>query len=271
LFAFLAVNRARPATRETLAEHLWSTSTETQARKYLRQTIWQLQAALSSSDRSPGAFFTIDTDSIQLNPRADVWLDVRFFEDASIATSGVAGSTLSAEQAATLRRAVDMYQGDLLEGWYQDWCLFERERLQLLYLSMLDKLVTYEESRQSFESAVIFAEQILRHDRAHERAHQRLMRLHYLAGDRTAALRQFDKCVAALASELDVAPARETKELREQIRHDHLETALPEHELLRQAPDPIGALKRVMTQLTALHDLLEAELGTLEHPPSSNS
>ena len=34
-----------------------------------------------------------------------------------------------------------VYRGDLLEGCYQDWCLFERERLQNAYLAMLDKLM----------------------------------------------------------------------------------------------------------------------------------
>jgi len=28
---------------------------------------------------------------------------------------------------------VDLYQGDLLEGWYQDWLLCERERLQNMF------------------------------------------------------------------------------------------------------------------------------------------
>jgi hypothetical protein len=37
---------------------------------------------------------------------------------------------LNEAQAQLLKDAVNLYCGDLLEGWYQDWCLFERERLQ---------------------------------------------------------------------------------------------------------------------------------------------
>ena len=34
-----------------------------------------------------------------------------------------------------------LYRGDLLTGWYQDWCLIERERYQCMFVSLLDKLM----------------------------------------------------------------------------------------------------------------------------------
>jgi len=40
-----------------------------------------------------------------------------------------------------LQEAVRLSYADLLEGWYQDWCLYERERLQNIYLLILDKLM----------------------------------------------------------------------------------------------------------------------------------
>jgi hypothetical protein len=63
---------------------------------------------------------------------------------------------------------------------------------------------------------------ILRVDRAHEQAHRRMMRLHALRGDRTAALRQYEQCVAALAEELGVQPTRRTLTLYDRIRADRL-------------------------------------------------
>jgi DNA-binding SARP family transcriptional activator len=64
---------------------------------------------------------------------------------------------------------------------------------------------------------------ILRHDPAREGTHRSLMRLHALAGDRTAALRQFERCVAALREELGVPPSRRTRELAESIRADGID------------------------------------------------
>jgi hypothetical protein len=48
------------------------------------------------------------------------------------------------------------------------------------------------------------------------------MRLKYLARDRTAALRQYDRCVTALDEELGVQPAAQTVALYNQMRVDQL-------------------------------------------------
>jgi DNA-binding SARP family transcriptional activator len=48
------------------------------------------------------------------------------------------------------------------------------------------------------------------------------MRLYYRAGDRTAALRQFERCITALCEELDVRPGKRTLVLYDQIRKDQM-------------------------------------------------
>ncbi len=127
---------------------------------------------------------------------------------------------LNASHAQLLKAAVELYRGDLLEGWYQDWCLFERERLQNLNLLILDKLIAYSEDQHQYEAGLEFGDRILRLDRAHERTYQRMMRLHHLAGDRAGALRIYQRCANALQEELGVKPGLRTTQLLEQIRAD---------------------------------------------------
>ena len=83
---------------------------------------------------------------------------------------------------------------------------------------ILDKLLVYCMSHEEFEAGQRYGGLILRYDRARERTHQLLMRLHYLAGDRTGALRQYERCVVALREELGVRPDRRTVALYEEIR-----------------------------------------------------
>ena len=49
------------------------------------------------------------------------------------------------------------------------------------------------------------------------------MRLHYMTGNRTAALRQYRACVEALDEELGVGPAQSTQRLYQQICSDQVE------------------------------------------------
>ena len=224
LFCYLLLHRERPLTREILANMFWGGYTTAQSRKYLRQALWQLQGMLAAGvDDSRSRVLRVAPDSIGIDSQAEMWLDVEMFERAFMQVQNIVGNRLEEHQADALREAVQLYRGELLEGWYQDWCLFHRERLQNIYLAMLDKLMCYSEAHALYRAGLEYGERVLALDRAHERTHQRMLRLLYLSGDRAGALRQFDRCVRSLAEELDVKPAARTLELHEQVRADSLE------------------------------------------------
>jgi DNA-binding SARP family transcriptional activator len=160
-----------------------------------------------------------DTDWVQANTES-VRVDVATLEDAFAPVRSTPGELIPKERAEALKRAVPLYQGDLLEGCYEDWCVYERERLKAMYLAILEKLLGYCEIRGEPEEGFVYGEQLLRNDHAHERAHWRLMRLHYLAGDRTGAIRQFEQCQKALMEELGIGPGEMVRALCEQVRRE---------------------------------------------------
>lgn len=240
--------------RESLAELLWPDSTETQQRKYLRQAIWRLQNALRSACPSDAGPVIVTHDWLQRNAELDLTLDVQQFERAFTHTQDVAARDLDESRVQMLEAAVSLYQGDLLEGWYEDWCHFERERLQNMLLVMLDKLMRQCEVHHRYEAGLEFGGRILRFDRAREQTHRRLMRLHCLAGDRTAALRQFATCESALAEELGVKPSRRTLALLDQIKSDVLDE--PESEAALGAGAQPATLSEILSRLKELRSLV---------------
>jgi DNA-binding SARP family transcriptional activator len=218
LFCYLLLYRDRPHPRETLAGLLWPESTTAQSLKYLRHTLWQLQTVLDCDNcAKDSSVIQADAEWVRFDPGAAVWLDVAEFERAFARVQGATDQELDAQ---ALQTALALYQGDLLAGWYQGWCLFERERLQRMYLALLEKRMALCEAQGDYEAGLDNGALALRYDMAQERIHRRLMRLHYLAGDRTAALRQYERCATFLRQELDVAPSKCTLALYEQIRLD---------------------------------------------------
>src|SRR6266700_642820 len=192
LFCYLLLNRNREHPREVLANLLWCENTTAQSKSYLRKALWQLQYTLEcQTSLSTNCILLVDSDWIQINAKADMWLDVEMFEQAYTPVMGIPGEKLDYHRAQALRSAVELYRADLLEDCYQNWCLYERQRFQHMYLSMLDKLMGYSEVNREYEAGLSHGMQILHYDRAHEATYRRLMRLFYLAGDRTGALRQF--------------------------------------------------------------------------------
>jgi DNA-binding SARP family transcriptional activator len=273
LFCYLLIYRNRSHPRETLASLLWGDSSTAQSRKYLRQALWQLQAALDSQTE-PGndRVLLVEPDRVRLNPVAGLWLDVAVFEQACARVQDVPGQALDAPRVQALRDAVDLYRGDLLEGWFYDWCLYERERLQNMYLAILDKLMDHCEVWGAYEAGLAYGARILCCDHARERTHRRLMRLYYLAGDRTAALRQYDHCVEALRRELAVKPSARTLALYEQIRTERfvgpVQPPSPGTATRPSGPSPwrevLDQLRQLRTTLAEVHCQLEEGIQAVE-------
>jgi DNA-binding SARP family transcriptional activator len=218
LLGYLLLYRERPHHREVLAGTLWPESTSTQSRKYLRQGLWQI-GALQADPRAGSTVITTSADWVRVDPAA-LWLDVAELERAFIPVRLIAGEHLDEAQADALKQAAGLYRGNLLEGCYQDWCIYERERLKAMHIAILEKLLGHCEGNSAPEEGLAYGEELLRNEPAHERGHWRLMRLLYLAGDRTGALRQFERCRNALSDELGVAPGQRTRALYERIRAD---------------------------------------------------
>jgi DNA-binding SARP family transcriptional activator len=272
LLCYLLVHRARPHPRESLAAQLWGDASTEKSKKYLRQALWHLQGVFES-EPAGGELLRAEHDWVQLNSSCDLWLDVEIFERAYTSARGRRNAPLTDEAREGLRDAVELYRGDLLEGWYQDWCLFERERLQNMYLLMLDRLVGDCERGDDYEEGQRYGALVLRQDRARERTHRQLMRLHYRAGDRTAALRQYARCEAALREELNVAPDSRTAELHRQIRADRLaprdEAAGAERESdpassQLSLPEVLGRLRQLQQVVADAQQRIQHDIQSIE-------
>jgi DNA-binding SARP family transcriptional activator len=272
LFGYLALYRSRPHSRESVASLLWGNTSTAQSKAYLRKALWQLQEVLDA----PGTpaeqhLLLVEPEWVQLNAKADLWLDVEVFERAFNAAQGISGDHITTECAQELQSAADLYRGDLLEGCYQDWCLYERERLQNMYIAILDKLMGYCEAHREYERGLIYGASILRYDRTREQTYRRLMRLHVLSGDRTGALREYRRCVATLLEELNVAPTSYTTALYEQIRANQFDgvssgSLSQSAAQLSQASlaETLANLKRIETTAIQLYQQIQNSLQMIE-------
>ncbi|MCP5096144.1 MAG: hypothetical protein GY943_11370 [Chloroflexi bacterium] len=220
LLVYLIIHANQPHEREKLSVQLWPNIPENRAKKYLRQALWQLQNSLNDAILPEDSIVQLEGSWVQFNLTNSIWIDVNQYYQTFLQVRDVTAQAMSVKQIATVSAAVDLYRGEFVTGWYHDWCLLERERFQSMLLAMLDKLIDCCLINQQFERGTEYAMQMLRYDKARERSHRRLMRLYYLAGNRTAALRQYEQCAAALAQELNVKPSQRTVALYQHIQMD---------------------------------------------------
>lgn len=256
LFSYLLLSRNHSQSREVICEELWGDRPASKSKKYLRQALWRLQLALRDASDANRSELVADADWIQINPSPGFWLDITQFEQSFNCLKDKDARDLSLMDFNSIQSATDLYRGDLLEGWYQDWCLFERERFQIMYLMLLDKLVQYCEIHGHYSAGLFYGTEILRHDHAYERAHRQMMRLYFLAGDRTQALHQYQRCAAALQKELDIEPSESTRQLYEQIRSDAFPTSPGDNLPLPKTSDSTQSISRMLSKLERFSDEL---------------
>lgn len=269
LLCYLLVHRDRPRNREQLSELLWPGGAPERTRKYLRQALWQLQHVRDDARPTTPRLVVTDGTWVRINPAAAVDLDLDRFEDAYTRCGVPGGAALDRESAATLGAAVQLYRGDLLEGWYQDWCRLERDRFRNMFQSMLDRLLAHSTACGEYQAGEAYGLRSLRYDPARERTHRALMELYLAAGEQGAALRQFRACHDALGTELGVRPSRETVALHERVRRASGDPERPEQaarlapvsDLLDRLRDVRGALADIERQVTRDIRTIEVLLG----------
>jgi ABC-type oligopeptide transport system substrate-binding subunit/DNA-binding SARP family transcriptional activator len=241
LLAYLAVT-GQPHTREHLAALFWPEADTEHARGALRKVLAALRAAIGEAWIAAEG----DTLGLRLAERGQgagagdrgaestfeaVELDVARFraEIAAARAHAHAANVPCPECQARLTAAADLYRGDLLAGFtlpdcpaFDEWLFFEAEGLRRDLADALQRLVASHATGGELELAIAAARRWLALDPLHEPAHRSLMRLFALAGQRTAALRQYEECSRILAAELAAQPSPETRTLHQEIQAGRL-------------------------------------------------
>ena len=195
--------------RETLAAFLWPDCSQEQAGSYLRQALWDFNKAAGEG------WILKDSQSISLNPQADVWVDVHIFE--SLLAKWKSELRDEATQISILSEAVDLYQNDFLAGFslhdspaFDDWQILQTEAFRLQLNQALEALVHLHFTRGEYKPAIDHAQRWLAMDSLNETVHRALMQLYEDTGQPNAALRQYESCQKILWDELGVTPEAET-------------------------------------------------------------
>lgn len=266
LLSYLVLYRHRFHPREVLASLLWGDQPDERARNCLNTALWRLRNVLEPSSIERGSYLvTNPSGEIGFNHASDYWLDLAILEEEAnrILTRPV--HLLNVEHIVRVEAALQLYQGDLMEGFYEDWVLRERERVRDLYLHCLAHLMGFYSEQKMIGKAIDYGQQILRLDPLHEEIHRALMRLYVQNGQRTLAIRQYESCMRLLEQELSVAPMEETQALLTQIASDL--PALPLPASSRPELPPIATVDQTVMQLqrviehfaAAQRELLQAQ------------
>ncbi len=266
LLAYLLLHRRLSHPREVLADVFWGNESEDRARSCLTTALWRLRRVVDA-DSSGSSFLRSVSGNISLDPSAQYWLDVDCFEQAAHQVLRQPFASVAPALITRLEEVLRLYRGDLLEGFYDDWALAEREHLRLKYHDSLAYLVAYHKHHGAWEESLSAAERLLQNDAVREDIHREVMELYARTGRRSRALRQYELCRAILAREFGAAPMEETEALRERVLRDevaqsHVKPPRPAStdmsQLIKESRRVYRRLQATMDQFRHVMELIES-------------
>jgi DNA-binding SARP family transcriptional activator len=207
LLAYLAI--ATPAgfhRRDTMLSLFWPEMDQERARRALRQAVHFLRSTLGAD-----VVQTRGGEDIGLASDA-LWCDARAFDDALA--------------RGALAEALELYRGDLLEGFFisdassdfEEW--LEKERVRLRQRATIAAWTLSDESAAAGRGAQAaeWARWAAARAPDDERAQRRLMTLLDRQGDRTGALRVYEQLAQRAQTEFEAEPSAESRALVASIR-----------------------------------------------------
>ncbi len=212
IFRYLIAQPKYCASKDALMTILWSEDAPEVALRKLQIAVSALRRSLNSgySPDAGGGYILYRDPFYLLNPAVTMHTDVDEFLSLWQAGRCAGGS----EAAKSFEQASHLYTNSfLVEDIYADWSTARREKLSQVYLTMCHELTSYHLEAGRYEDAEKWASEILKGDRCDEKAYRQLMYIYSAQGQRSEALRQYQRCKRILAEELGIAPTPETVNL----------------------------------------------------------
>jgi DNA-binding SARP family transcriptional activator len=188
LLGYLAVHgRGRPVARTALAERLWDDNEPERAAGRLRSALWRLP--------KPGGRQLVSCTPTTVRLAPSVAVDLWEAED----------------QARGLRQAdaparPEMFVGDLLPDWTEDWLVVERESFRQIRLHALERTSARQCELGNYAAALAAALAAVRCEPLRESAQRQVISVHLAEGNHAEALRQYQSFRRLLAAELGLPP-----------------------------------------------------------------
>ncbi len=226
LLVYLLLEGDRLHSRSALAAMLWPESPSAKAHNSLSVALTQLRGMIARPD-APHLPIIATPQTLQRNPLAEIVLDVERFDAVldSCAAHRHRDMPRCLACARHLAEALALVRGEFLEGLaanlspsFEDWLVMKRSRLSVRIYGVRLTLVAHHEQRGDSGAALDCLRRLLVDAPWDEDVNRHAMRILAQSGQRTAALKQYQDCVAVLDHEFGMPPSAETDELAGQIR-----------------------------------------------------
>ncbi len=219
LIKLLVAQDGQKVPRDVIIEALWPGPPSESNRLTLNSMLHRVRKLLESDGVSEKNDTCILQEGNLLGFNLDtVWTDVGEFLSRIETAVRMKHGNERKKAVEEYEKAFALYRGDFLpEDLYEDWAAEARDRIRLVYFKASEDAAEISDSLGDKSKTALLYEKLFHADPCNEKACRWLMSWHLAAGQRSEAIRIFERCQRALSKELDVEPDAKTKSLYRSI------------------------------------------------------
>jgi DNA-binding SARP family transcriptional activator len=129
--------------------------------------------------------------------------------------------SISKEEKITYSiKAVEMYKGDFMPGYYDGWCEELRVKYKNMFINLNEELIQLLETNARYDEAVKYSELLLKEDRLNDSAHLSIINSYSKLGNINMAKNRYELMLKIYDEELGEQPTAKTLKLIKSILED---------------------------------------------------
>ena len=222
LFKILITNQNELMSKEKLAEMISPKKDQKSAIRDFKVALNALNNVIEPNreKRATPYFINKHNSRYGLNPKASITIDKNKFENLIRTGLKSANEKHTNNAINELSEAISLYKGNYLPNClYQDWSREVRERYKQLFIQGAEVLSELYYKNEKYQKAIETAEKIIAEESTIEKSYQIIMKSYNKIGERSQALKTYQRCVDNLDKELSVVPTKKTNEIHKNIKN----------------------------------------------------
>ena len=208
LFVYLlCTNKGR--TSEQIAAALWPDMSPAKAIGNFHVNLHRARRAVLPN------LFVLEEGKYRINRDLGIWFDVAEFEKETrlaFASRGEEGL-----RAASLEKAIELYHGDFMDGFFSEWVEDYRRELEDKYIRALSMLSRIKSKNSEYDNAIELMLKAIKVNQYNEEAYRQIIEWQMTKGDRTSAITTYNRYLDQIVREMDIAPSPMMESLRQRI------------------------------------------------------
>jgi ATP/maltotriose-dependent transcriptional regulator MalT/DNA-binding SARP family transcriptional activator len=207
-FFFLILSQPEGLTKEEIGLLLWPEDSEQELKFHFKNAVYRVRHAIGKES------ILLDNDRYRFNTDLDYQFDVSAFQKE---VAAIKKAFHWSNQLDHYQKAAALYRGIYLPHLDMAWIAIEREKLHLMYITMMIEMSHSAFQQEDFSLAIDIAQQTMKVDPCQEEVYRIAMQAQAANGNRGEVARVYKQCEKVLQQELDAPPSQKTRRLYQSL------------------------------------------------------